>query len=278
MDMNDFFHDSWKNIDTKYNAGHPSGDIKLMQSCLSLISPHPPLGLGSRSLNLELPAIDITLGKRCCLLLLNCPSTCFLFTSGLQFFPLWWTPLKMTNDQCSIDHSKLLQWIVRLQTSHSLPIFFILMSQIKHWKNYKAHSNSCASCGGVEVAGWTVDQETPVRFLAYPHRIWALWWQGGWRHLWISQCLCQGRLCRLKTPGCPWPLVAGSRSKFGHCHYIAEISPEFDLNPQSTNQPIQSLAVLQYQSLGSYEMSIVWHVKSRFWMDLSGTWTRMGLS
>ena len=33
--------------------------------------------------------------------------------------------------------------------------------------------------GGVEVAGWTVDRKTRVRFPAYPHRVWALWWQGG---------------------------------------------------------------------------------------------------
>ena len=28
--------------------------------------------------------------------------------------------------------------------------------------------------GGVEVAGWPVDQEIRVRFPAYPHRVWAL--------------------------------------------------------------------------------------------------------
>ena len=33
--------------------------------------------------------------------------------------------------------------------------------------------------GGVEVAGWTVDRKTQVRFPAYPHRVWAIWWQGG---------------------------------------------------------------------------------------------------
>ena len=32
--------------------------------------------------------------------------------------------------------------------------------------------------GGVEVAGWAVDQKTRVRFQAYPHGVWALWWQG----------------------------------------------------------------------------------------------------
>ena len=32
-----------------------------------------------------------------------------------------------------------------------------------------------ASRDGVEVAGWTVNRETQVRFPAYPHRLWALW-------------------------------------------------------------------------------------------------------
>ena len=35
--------------------------------------------------------------------------------------------------------------------------------------------NTCvARRGGVEVAGWTVDRKTRVRFPAYPHRVWAL--------------------------------------------------------------------------------------------------------
>ena len=33
--------------------------------------------------------------------------------------------------------------------------------------------------GGAEVAGLTVDRRILVRFPAYPHRVWALWWQGG---------------------------------------------------------------------------------------------------
>ena len=33
--------------------------------------------------------------------------------------------------------------------------------------------------GGAEVAGWTLDRKIRVRFPAYPHRVWALWWQGG---------------------------------------------------------------------------------------------------
>ena len=30
---------------------------------------------------------------------------------------------------------------------------------------------------GVEVAGWTLDRTIRVRFPAYPHRVWAIWWQ-----------------------------------------------------------------------------------------------------
>ena len=35
--------------------------------------------------------------------------------------------------------------------------------------------------GGAEVVGWTLDRKIWVRFPAYPHRVWALWWQGGKR-------------------------------------------------------------------------------------------------
>ena len=38
----------------------------------------------------------------------------------------------------SIDHFEIFQWIVRLRTSHILTLFFILTSQLKHWKHYKA--------------------------------------------------------------------------------------------------------------------------------------------
>ena len=30
------------------------------------------------------------------------------------------------------------QWIVRLQISHTLPLFFVVSSQLKHWKHYVA--------------------------------------------------------------------------------------------------------------------------------------------
>ena len=52
---------------------------------------------------------------------------------------------------------------------------------------------------GAEVAGWTLDRRIRVRFPAYPHRVWALWWQGGKRRLLTSRCPCRGRLGTLKT-------------------------------------------------------------------------------
>ena len=55
--------------------------------------------------------------------------------------------------------------------------------------------NDAARRGGAEVVGWTLDRKIRVRFPAYPHRVWALWWQGGKR--------CRGRLGTLKTPSCP---------------------------------------------------------------------------
>ena len=33
--------------------------------------------------------------------------------------------------------SEIFQWIVRLRTSHTLPLFFIMTSQLKHWKHYE---------------------------------------------------------------------------------------------------------------------------------------------
>ena len=88
--------------------------------------------------------------------------------------------------------------------------------------------------GGVEVAGWTLDRKIRVRFPAYPHRVWALWWQGGKRRLRTSRCPCRGRLGTLKTPSCPWRgcPAAGQNLETGHLsrHYIAEISLNVTLN------------------------------------------------
>ena len=92
--------------------------------------------------------------------------------------------------------------------------------------------------GGAEVAGWTLDRMIRVRFPAYPHRVWALWWQGGKRRL--RTCPCRGRLGTLKTPSCPWRgcPAAGQNLETGHLsrHYIAEISLNVTLNHNQQQQ------------------------------------------
>ena len=80
---------------------------------------------------------------------------------------------------------------------------------------------------------------------AYPHRVWALWWQGGKRRLRTSRCPCRGRLGTLKTPCCPWRgcPAAGQNLETGHLsrHYIAEISLNVTLNHKQTNKQNKSL-------------------------------------
>ena len=44
---------------------------------------------------------------------------------------------------------------------------------------YVSHTEWPARHSGIDVAGWTVDQEIQVRFPAYLHRVWAFWWQEG---------------------------------------------------------------------------------------------------
>ena len=96
--------------------------------------------------------------------------------------------------------------------------------------------------GGAEVAGWTLDRKIRVRFPAYPHRVWALWWQGGKRRLRTSRCPCRGRLGTLKTPSCPWRgcPAAGQNLETGHLsrHYIAEISLNATLNHNQLNSHV----------------------------------------
>ena len=80
-----------------------------------------------------------------------------------------------------------------------------------------------------------------VRFPAYPHRVLALWWQGGKRRLRTSRCPSRGRLGTLKTPSCQWRgcPAAGQNLETGLLsrHYIAEISLNVTLNNnQPTNQ------------------------------------------
>ena len=79
------------------------------------------------------------------------------------------------------------------------------------------HVSPSARRGGAEVAGWTLDRKIRVRFPAYPHRVWALWWQGGKRRLRTSRCPCRGRLGTLKTPSCLWRgcPAAGQKDYFG---------------------------------------------------------------
>ena len=94
--------------------------------------------------------------------------------------------------------------------------------------------------GGAEVAGWTLDRKIRVRFPAYPHRVWALWWQGGKRRLRTSRCPCRGRLGTIKTPSCPWRgcPTAGQNLETGHLsrHYLAEISLNVTLNHNQQQQ------------------------------------------
>ena len=122
-------------------------------------------------------------------------------------------------------------------------------------ENYRRHGQDreylieyriwIARRGGAEVAGWTLDRKIRVRFPAYPHRVWALWWQGGKRRLRTSRCPCRGRLGALKTPSCPWRgcPAAGQNLETGHLsrHYIAEISLNVTLNHNQQQQ-------LEYES------------------------------
>ena len=96
------------------------------------------------------------------------------------------------------------------------------------WQYVACDGDILARSGGAEVAGWTLNQKIRVRFLTYPHRVWALWWQGGKRRLRTFRCPYRGRFGTLKTPSCPWRgcLAAGQNLETGHLshHFIAEIS------------------------------------------------------
>ena len=109
-------------------------------------------------------------------------------------------------------------------------------------------TSTIARRGGAEVAGWTLDRKIGVRFPAYPHHVWALWWQGGKRRLRTSRCPCWGRLGTLNTPSCPWRgcPAAGQNLETGHLsrHYIAEISLNVTLNHNQQQQQQQALLIL----------------------------------
>ena len=110
--------------------------------------------------------------------------------------------------------------------------------------SFTRSKKSRARRGGAEVAGWTLDRKIRVRFPAYPHRVWAFWWQGGKRRLRTSRCPCRGRLGTLKTPSCPWRgcRAAGQNLETGHLsrHYIAEISLNVALNHNQQQQQEES--------------------------------------
>ena len=127
--------------------------------------------------------------------------------------------------------------------------------------------------GGAEVAGWTLDRKIRVRFPAYPHRAWALWWQGVKRPLRKSRCPCRGRLGTLKTPTCPWRgcPAAGQNLETGHLsrHYIAEISLNETLNLNQHQQQHLKICLLciymdRLEIIGVSSTSrifISWHAK-----------------
>ena len=85
-----------------------------------------------------------------------------------------------------------------------------------------------------------------------PHRVWALWWQGGKKRLWMSQCPCRGRLGTLKNPSCPWRgcPAAGQNLETGHLprHFIAEISLNVTLKPQTNKQTNKNIFVREHSS------------------------------
>ena len=94
-------------------------------------------------------------------------------------------------------------------------------------------------------SGLDFGSEDPVQFPAYPHRVWALWWQGGKRRLRTSRFPIRGRLGTLKTPSCPWRgcPAAGQNLETGHLsrHYIAEISLNVTLNHNQQQQPYMAV-------------------------------------
>ena len=109
---------------------------------------------------------------------------------------------------------------------HLYSYWFIAYNTIYFTRN-ATHDLTWARRGGADVAGWTLDRKIRVRFPAYPHRVWALWWQGGKRRLRTSRCPCRGKLGTLKTPSCSWRgcPAAGQNLETGHLsrQNIAEI-------------------------------------------------------
>ena len=71
-----------------------ASSMKLLHSSISRWSPQPPLGLGVRPAERGRPATTSLLGNILLLLFWSKSSSCLTLTSGLQFLPLWCTPLK----------------------------------------------------------------------------------------------------------------------------------------------------------------------------------------
>ena len=142
----------------------------------------------------------------------------------------------------SFNIRKMMTFYMESKISKHLPFLLFINC---HFSLFMVLYIFCWSCewvivrrGGAEVAGWTLDRKIRVRFPAYSHRVWALWWHGGKRRLRTSRCPCRGRLGTLKTPSCPWRgcPAAGRNLETGHLsrHYIAEISLNVTLNNKTT--------------------------------------------
>ena len=134
------------------------------------------------------------------------------------------------------------------EISFIYPIWRYLSSVCKHWTFMI--SNVVARRDGAEVAGWTLDRKIRVRFPPYPHRVWALWWQGDRRRPRMSRCPCRGRLGTLKTPSCPSRWVPGSRSKCVNWTSVPSLYSwniaECDVKPQSSTTTTTSSSNFVY--------------------------------
>ena len=109
------------------------------------------------------------------------------------------------------------------------------------------------------VADWTLDRTIRVWFPAYPHCVWALWWQRGKRRLRTSRCPCRGRLYALKTPSCPWRWVPGSRSKFRKRTSVPSLYSwniaECGVKQQQTTQPTKDRMVWLHRKIKAQQRS-----------------------
>ena len=78
------------------------------------------------------------------------------------------------NDILSIKISLELSY----STSHMRSSFLMVVNLVYCLHFIEVIMNTTRR-GGVEIAGWTMDRKTWVQYPAYPHRVWALWRQGG---------------------------------------------------------------------------------------------------